>query len=254
MSQTYLEITGDDVRFVADAHFRSAHDPTEAARRRRFIAFVGSLTAGTTLFLLGDIFDFYFEYRHVVSNRYLDVFAALINATARGVDLHFLGGNHDFWVGRSAEREFGMTLHRDRILLSAQGRRIVCAHGDLVQPGDYGYKMLKTVIRNPVVIGASRWIHPDLLDAVASKVSHGSRAIQRENHERQAIALVDYAHRHYFGAGNDAFIMGHIHHPLHEVRNGRDFMILGDWIKDFTYGRLAGGKLSLERFTEPSTD
>jgi UDP-2,3-diacylglucosamine hydrolase len=253
MPPAYLEIPGGDVRFVADAHFRSARIDGEASRRLLFISFVESLPGGAVLFLLGDIFDFYFEYRRVVSNRYLDIFAALSAASARGVRLHFLGGNHDFWVGRTAEREFGLEVHHDEILVASQGRRIRCAHGDLLMPGDRGYKMLKSVIRNPVVIGLSRWIHPDLLDAVASGVSHGSRSIKRENHERQARGLVDYAHRHFFDRGNDAFIMGHVHHPLHDVRDGHDFMILGDWIKDFTYGRLANGTLSLERFTDPST-
>jgi len=254
MPPPYLDITRRDVRFVADAHFRNARSDGEARRRRRFVAFLDSLPAGTALFLLGDIFDFYFEYRSVISSRYLDLYAALVSAAGRGVEMHFLGGNHDFWVGRSAEREFGMRVHRDEIRVACQGRRIVCAHGDLVMPGDYGYKMLKTVIRNRAVIGVSRWIHPDLLDAIASAVSHGSRSIKRENHEAQARGLVDYAHAHFFAGGNDAFIMGHIHYPLHDVRGGHDFMIVGDWIEDFTYGRLEDGRLSLERFTDPSTD
>jgi len=250
----FTEIRGEDLRFLADTHFRSSRIEAEAPRRRRFIAFLDSLPAGAVVFLLGDIFDFYFEYRRVVSNRYLDVFSAIERSTTRGVEVHFLGGNHDFWVGRFAERELGIQVHRDEIRLSAQGRRIVCAHGDLVMPRDFGYKLLKSIIRNPVVVEVSRWIHPDILDAIASGVSHGSRRIQNDDQEERARTMAEYAHRHFFQRGNDAFIMGHVHHPLLDVRDGREFLILGDWIRDFTYGRLSGGKLSLESFKDPSTD
>lgn len=247
----YLEIHGTDVRFLADTHFRDPGDENERGRRARFLAFLDSLEPGTALFLLGDVFDFYFEYRHVVSNRYFDVFAGLLRTTRRGVGVHFLGGNHDFWVGDFARRELGLELHRDRILVRAQGRRILCAHGDLLVPGDYGYKVLKSVLRNRAVIALARWIHPDLFDAVATGVSHGSRAMQRRDGvEEQARAMAAHAHRRLFEYGNDAVIMGHIHHPVLDSRDGRDAVILGDWITHFTYARLHDGILSLESFED----
>jgi UDP-2,3-diacylglucosamine hydrolase len=248
MPASYLEIHQTDLRFLADTHFRDPLDDSERERRRRFLAFLDSLQPDSALFLLGDIFDFYFEYRHVVSNRYLDVYAGLSRTTARGVEVHFLGGNHDFWVGDFARRELGMRVHQDEIRVSAQGRRVVCAHGDLVVPRDWGYKILKTVLRNRAVIAAARWVHPDLFDALATGVSYGSRAMQATVAEERARAVASHAHRHFFARGNDAFVMGHIHHPLVDTRDGRDFVILGDWISDFTYARLCGGSLTLETF------
>jgi UDP-2,3-diacylglucosamine hydrolase len=251
METRYIQIDAPELTFMADTHFRSAAIEGEAARRRRFVAFLRSLAPGTVLFLLGDIFDFYFEYRRVVSNRYIELFAELAAASQRGVALHFLGGNHDFWVGSFAQRELGIRLHRDEILVEAQGRRLVCAHGDLVMPRDWGYKILKSIIRNGLVIGASKWIHPDLMDAIAAGVSHGSRRLQGDTQEPRAREVAEFAHRGFFDRGNDVFVMGHVHFPLHDVRDGREFVILGDWITSFTYARLAGGKLTLERF-EPS--
>jgi UDP-2,3-diacylglucosamine hydrolase len=248
MASTFLDIDAPDLVFMADTHFRSAWMDGEGSRRRRFVALLESLEPGTALFLLGDIFDFYFEYRRVVSNRYIELFAAVAAAASRGVEIHFLGGNHDFWVGRFAEQELGVRLHRDEILVEAQGRRVVCAHGDLVMPRDWGYKILKSVIRNPWVIGASKWIHPDLMDAIAAGVSHGSRRLQGDTQRQRALDVAEHAHRSFFARGNDIFIMGHIHFPLHDVREGREFVILGDWITAFTFAKLTGGNLTLETF------
>lgn len=245
-SDTTLVLRSPDIRIVADTHFRDPHARDEAERRERFIRFLDGLPAGCVLFLLGDIFDFYFEYRSVVSLRYLDICAAIRRATARGIPVHFLGGNHDYWVGEVFARELGVVIHERDILIEAQGRRVLLAHGDLVMPHDYGYKILKGVIRNKFVVGLSRVIHPDLLDAIAGGVSHGSRKYFNVPQEKRARAVMAYAWDHFFVRGNDAFVMGHVHYPLHETKNGREFMILGDWIEHYTYARLTNGRLRLE--------
>ena len=156
---TTLVLRSPDIRILADTHFRDARIPGEAERRDRFIRFLDGLPSNCVLFLLGDIFDFYFEYRSVVSRRYLDeVFST----------------------------ELGVVIHERDILVEAQGRRILLAHGDLVMPRDYGYKLLKGVIRNKFVIGLARAIHPDLLDAIAGGVSHGSRTYLTMPQEKRA--------------------------------------------------------------------
>ncbi len=242
----FFELDATDIRIVADTHFRDRSAAGEPERRDRFIRFLDSLPPRTFLVLLGDIFDFYFEYRSVVTRRYLDIFEAIERCRRRGIPVHFLGGNHDYWVGEFFSRDLGIVVHRREILIAAQGRRVVLAHGDLVMPRDYGYKMLKSVIRNPVVIELARWIHPDLLDAIARGVAHGSRAYFSVPQEKRARAVAEHAWTRFFERGNDAFVMGHVHYPLHETRDGREFMILGDWIEHFTYGRLSNGRLRLE--------
>lgn len=242
----FLPVAATDIRVVADTHFRDLAVPGEKERRARFTRFLASLPPGTFLVLLGDIFDFYFEYRSVVTRRYLDLYEALDACRRSGVGLHFLGGNHDHWVGDFFTRDLGITVHQTEIRIAAQGRRVVFAHGDLVMPRDYGYKVLKSVIRNRGVIAASRCIHPDLLDAVARGVAHGSRQYFNVPQEKRARAVEAHAWDHFFLRGNDAFVMGHVHYPMHETRDGREFMIVGDWLEHFTYGRLSGGRLRLE--------
>lgn len=248
---SFVPLAADDVLFVADTHFRDRSNPAEAARRSRFLRFLESVPAGCALFLLGDIFDFYFEYRSVVSNRYFDLFCGLRRCTERGVRLHFIGGNHDHWAGRFLSEEVGVEIHTTEILFEAQGRRVVCSHGDLVMPRDWGYKILKTVIRNPLVVVASRWIHPDLLDAIAGAVSNGSRAVGGRSQEAGAQRLSDWAHERFFDRGNDIYVMGHVHHALRDERAGREFLIVGDWFRAATYARLYEGSITLETFTDP---
>jgi UDP-2,3-diacylglucosamine hydrolase len=245
-ADTPLVLASPDIRIVADTHFRDARDPGESERRARFVRFLDGLPSGSVLFLIGDIFDFYFEYRSVVSQRYLDLYAAILRTTGRGIPVHFLGGNHDHWVGKFFTGDLGMVVHEKEILIEAQGRRILLAHGDLVMPGDYGYKLLKNVIRNNFVIGLARLIHPDVLDAIATGVSHGSRKYLTIPQEKRARAVMAHAWDHFYQKGNDAFVMGHVHYPMHETRDGREFVILGDWMEHYTYARLTNGRLRLE--------
>jgi len=245
----YIEIPDNDIRFAADLHFRSPEIAGEAQRRDRFIRFLRGLPDDSVLFLLGDVFDFYFEYRSVVCKRFVDLFAAFMGCRERGVKMHFIGGNHDYWVGDFITKDLGMTVHQNEILVSAQGRKIVCAHGDLVMPRDAGYRFLRLIIRNRLVIAISRWIHPDILDAISRGVASGSRAITKKPQDVKAREMAEIAHRDFFSRGNDIFVMGHVHHPLLDSRDGKEFMLVGDWISNFTYGRLCDGKLTLERFT-----
>jgi len=237
-----------EIRFVGDTHFRDPSLEGEPERRQLFFEFLDSIPTGTALYLIGDIFDFYFEYRSAVHNRHQDLLRALGACGQRGVELHFIGGNHDYWVGRFFIEETGCHVHENEIRFEAQGRRVVVSHGDLVMPRDLGYKVLKTVIRNRGVIAASRWIHPDLMERIARGVSDGSRSMRRPDQEQRARTLTDWAHEKFFTRGNDVYVMGHVHYPVHDVREGREFLIVGDWIDGSTYGLLADGRLSLETF------
>ncbi len=237
------------VVFMADAHFGSRQLADDLDRQARFFRFLESLPGDTHLFLLGDLFDFYFEYGSVVDKRFVRLLAQLRAARDRGVRLHFIGGNHDHWVGKQFRSLLDVEVYREEIRFSAQGRKVVCAHGDLVMPRDYGYKVLKTVIRNSMVVGLSRWIHPDLLAGIAERVSSGSRNFMPKPQDERARMMSEHAHQHFFKRGNDAFIMGHVHWPHHDRRDSNDFFIVGDWITQFTYVELVDGTFWQKTFT-----
>jgi UDP-2,3-diacylglucosamine hydrolase len=244
----YIAISNPDVYFVADAHFRQSGSAEEAPRRQLFIRFLEGVPAGSGVMLLGDIFDYYFEHRAVIPKGYFDVCNALHECTKRNVDLHFIGGNHDYWVGDFFPAEIGIRVHPDDFLLDVQGRRICCSHGDNHIPGEPGYKVLRAIMRNRATIWVAKLLHPDLMDAIATRVSSGSKKRKRFTPQNTAERLADLAPAQFFNRGNDGFVMGHVHYPLHRSHDGRDFIVVGDWITHFTYARLTGGRLTLETY------
>ena len=145
--------------------------------------------------------------------------------------------------------DLGITVHTNEILIETQGRRAVLAHGDLVMPDDFGYKVLKSIIRNKVVIGVSKWIHPDLMDRIANKVATTSRKYKSGAQETRAKTVVELGFKRFYDRGNDIFVMGHVHTALHEKQGEREFVLVGDWFDHFTYAKLADGVLTLETFS-----
>jgi UDP-2,3-diacylglucosamine hydrolase len=188
-----------------------------------------------------------------VSKRYFDIYHALYRCASRGVQLHYVGGNHDFWVDNFFERDVGMKVHDEEILLEAQGRRVRCVHGDNFIPNDSVYRTIRSIIRNSAVVRATKVVfHPDLMDAIAARVSDRGKKRNQRSQVEMASQLAEIAHDEFFTKDNDCFIMGHVHYPLHHVKDGKEFMILGDWVSHFTYGKLRDGKLTLEPFKDQS--
>ena len=254
MTDPYKKISASETIFVADSHFRDRRLPGEARRRAAFARLLEAVPSDGAVILLGDIFDFYFEYASVVSKRYFDIYNALYQCSSRGVDVHFLGGNHDYWFNNFLQDEIGVTSHGEHLFAECQGRRIWCTHGDLFMPGNQSYKTIRSILRNRHVIAAAKIIHPDLMDAIAKRVSYGSKSRNRGSIEDMAKQLAERPTHQFFSRTNDVFAMGHVHYPLHQRKNGNDFLIVGDWITQFTYGKMKDGRISLETFSSEVTD
>jgi UDP-2,3-diacylglucosamine hydrolase len=234
------------VCFISDAHLDSGPDSQE---RGRLLArlLTDRRDELSHLYVLGDLFDFWFEYRHAIPKGGFAVLRALADLSAAGVRVSYLGGNHDFWCGSFLEREIGATVHPGPIRVEHQGRRIYLAHGDGIVPGDTGYRILKAVLRHPLAIALYRLVHPDLGIPLAHRVSAWSRRHTRE----RAFYVARYS-RHVagprFAAGDDAVVVGHVHDPMHFRDDaGRDFLIVGDWLELFTCVTLREGRFRLER-------
>jgi len=227
--------------FLSDVHLGAGKKAAADARAARLLAFLEQRApAARQLFVLGDLFDFWFEYRHAVPKAHLRILSALDRLNAGGTRVTFLGGNHDFWAGPYLAREFGIAVLDGPVRVTVGGRQLALMHGDGLARGDLGYKMLKRVLRSPLAIGAYRAVHPDLGIPFALWTSSGSRRSRDENKVDREWLYRQLALPR-FAEGADGVLTGHYHHPTHFVREGRDFLVLGDWVVHSTFARLADG-------------
>jgi UDP-2,3-diacylglucosamine hydrolase len=236
------------VYFIADAHLGQGSAESNRTRERDLLAFLDRVgEERAALYVNGDLFDFWFEYRHAIPKRFVSVLQALGELRRRGVPVTYVGGNHDFWIGNYLSRELDVVFTDGALALELQGRKIFLAHGDGLGPGDHGYKLLKRVLRNPLARGLYRWIHPDLGIPLASAFSHSSRR-HAPRPDRTDAELVERLARPRWSEGFDAVILGHLHRRVHHRENGAEFLILGDWLTGRTYAKLAEGRFSLLEF------
>jgi UDP-2,3-diacylglucosamine hydrolase len=233
----------DAVFFLSDTHF-TYHTTTagEKEKRRRFLDFLRSIRGARRLYLVGDTFDFWFEYESVIPRFYGDILLGLHETRSSGTDIFIMGGNHDHWLGSYLSDTLGIVVLPAKTTLDLQGKHVTVTHGDTLLPGDYGYKTLKTIIRSRPVVAASRCIHPDVLFRVARWFSQVSRERDPAKTERSARMMGERAEHEFLRGGTDLFIMGHIHYPLMRRYGDKAFVILGDWETHCTYLKLENGE------------
>jgi UDP-2,3-diacylglucosamine hydrolase len=237
---------GETVFFVSDTHFKcDAVSIEERTKRDRFFDFLARIDGASKLYLMGDIFDFWFEYRSVVPRFYHDVLDALSSLRKSGTEVYIAGGNHDYWLGPYISEALGFNILPTLVTHEIQGLKITMTHGDNLLPRDLAYKTLKSVIRSRPAIALARTLHPDALYGFARRFSRASKGITEKKTERAAKTLLSKAPGAFFRWGNDAFVMGHIHYPCLEHFGERTFVILGDWERNCSYLKITEGRLSL---------
>ena len=247
-----LSIERGPIYFVSDVHLGAKIGPEE---RESWLLDLLKEVPGQAgaLFVLGDLFEFWFEYRHAIPKGTFRIARALADAVDSGVPVVYLGGNHDFWLGSYLRDELGVQVSLEPITVRLHGRTVHLAHGDGLGPGDNGYKVLKAVLRNPLAIAGYRSIHPDLGIPLGYGVSSLSR---RHTQAREVLLpkiLRDVARPRIQGEVS-AMVMGHVHEPAHFRGDGRDFLIIGDWIENFTHVRMIDGEFRLLRRNGESYD
>lgn len=245
-----------NVYFLADAHLGSLAVPHRREQERRLVRFLDEVKqkAGA-IYMLGDMFDFWFEYRNVVPRGFTRFLGKVSELTDAGVEVHFFTGNHDLWCLDYLERECGMTVHRGALTLEMGDRTFFLAHGDGLGDDDRLFRLLRHVFHNGICQWAFRWLHPDigvrfgLGWAKSSRLRHGSDTPYKGEGEEP---LVQFAKKYLAGhPGIDYFIFGHRHIELELALNRQTrIIVLGDWISQFTYAVFDGEALRLENYTE----
>ncbi len=231
--------------FISDLHIGAQADFKNAEQFRKLISFFNFLKqTPTELFIVGDLFDFWFEYKHVVPAKPFPLLFELAKLIEAGVPIHFQRGNHDCWLRNFLNEQLNFIIHPDEFSINLNSKNIYLFHGDGIAKRDKGYRFLKKIFRNRLNIFLYRWLHPDIgipLAKLASRTSrqHTSKKIYDHTSEYLTFA------QNKFDQGADIVIVGHTHQPALTKFNDKLLVNLGDWIHNFSYGLLEGASFSL---------
>ncbi len=234
--------------FISDVHL-GARDNDEQRKHDYLLSFLEKVKEnGSHLYIVGDLFDFWFEYKHVIPKHYFKVLYKLRQLVENKIHVQYLAGNHDFALGAFLEDSIGVQTSLDDHSCTVGNKRFYLFHGDGVAKNDSGYRFLKRILRHPFNQKFFKLLHPDWGVAFAKAVSGSSRKYtdqKKDDHVEQDY--IEFAENH-FKEGYDYVIMGHRHNPVVH-KNGRHVYInLGDWIEHFTYAYFDGEHLELRFF------
>lgn len=233
------------IYFIADAHLGSEPLEKEKLKEQHLYSFLENFPrANSRLIICGDLFDFWFEYRHVVPRRYFRILAQLQRLSQDGVPMDYLAGNHDFWLGSFLQEEIGINLHPDDMIITQEKQRIYVRHGDGLMKKDHLYRLLKKILRFRPNVFLYRLLHPDCGIPLALFFSHLSREAAKKEATYDDADYRAYA-REKLRQGFQGVVLGHSHIAALEYYPHGWYLNPGDWMRSFTYGVLLKGKPKL---------
>lgn len=235
------------IYFISDCHFGLQNKQKEREKESRLFSFLDEIQDDAEeLFILGDLFDYWFEYKHVVPKGFHRILTRLEQFTEKGIAVHLIVGNHDFWLGKRFTEETGVHIYYEPVSVTFNGKRFYLHHGDGLNDGDTGYKILRSILRNKTNIFLYRLLHPDLGISLARRSSQTSR----NNRSNNGLVLEQEALREFakkkLAGGYDYVIMGHDHTPEQLTIDNRQYSNLGDWITHFSYAVFDGNTVELK--------
>ena len=240
--------------FASDFHLGVPTHAKSLEREKRIIAWLDSIKEDAkSIYLLGDIFDFWFEYKTVVPKGYVRLLAKLANLVDDGIEINIIRGNHDMWMYDYLPKEIGVNILEDKTILSENGKQIFLAHGDGLGPGDLGYKLIKKVFASKICQWLFARLHPNFGIGIAQFWSRKSRIANQEKPDpflgEEKEWLVSYCKRKQNEMDIDYFVFGHRHLPLEiDIDKKTKYINLGDWIHHNSYAVFDEEELTLQYF------
>jgi UDP-2,3-diacylglucosamine hydrolase len=245
-------LAGDKYYFIADVHL-GLHPVKESNEREKLlVSWLDSIKHDIReLFLVGDIFDFWHEYKRVVPRGFIRFLGKLAEISDLGVTIHFFTGNHDIWVNDYLPDEIGLQIHREHIVREINGLKLFIGHGDGLGSGDTGYKLLKLFFTSRILQWLFARLHPNFALWFGQRWSRTSRfakgyiaePYRGDDKELQVV----FARKKLKSEHFDYFIFGHRHVPFEIQLSEKSKIInLGDWINNFSYVVIDGNKLELK--------
>ena len=245
---------GKKIYFSSDNHLGAPTHAASLPREKIFVNWLDSIKHDAeVIFLLGDLFDFWFEYKKVVPKGFVRTLGKLAELRDSGIQIYFFVGNHDLWMGDYFEKELNIPVYHNPKEFIFNNKHFFIGHGDGKGPGDKGYKRMKKVFTNPFFQWLFRWIHPDIGVRIAQHLSVKNKLISGEDDKEflgeEKEWLAQYSKRKLENNHFDYFIFGHRHLPM-KIKVGETSMYynLGDWINHYTYGVFDGEKFELKNY------
>lgn len=252
---THIKVPeGKKIYFSSDNHLGAPTQKESLPREKRFVAWLDNIKDdAAAIFLLGDLFDFWFEYKKVVPKGFTRTLGKLAEISDSGIPIYYFVGNHDLWMNGYFEEELNIPVfHKPQEFFFNQTSFLI-GHGDGLGPGDKGYKRMKKVFTNPFSKWLFRWLHPDLGVRLAQYMSVKNKLISGDEDEKflgeDKEWLIQYCKRKLQENHRDYFVFGHRHLPLEiHLEPNSKYINLGDWISYYTYGVFDGKKMELKTF------
>ena len=243
--------TGKKVYFLSDFHLGAPNEVESRKREDRLVRFLQDARKDAgVIFIVGDIFDFWFEYKTVVPKGFVRILGTLAQIADEGIELHIFTGNHDLWMQDYLSKELNAKLYFEPQQFTIHNKQFLIGHGDGLGPGDNGYKRLKKIFTNPICQWLFRWLHPDAGIQLANYFSRKSRA-KTGNADELFLGedkewLILYAKEQAKTMAVDYFIFGHRHYAIDLRLNEKSrYINLGDWIRLNTYAVFDGKDVQL---------
>ncbi len=239
------------VYFASDFHLGAGGKEASRSREKVIVAWLESISADArTLYLVGDVFDYWFEYQWSIPKGYVRLLGMLARMIDAGIAVHFLKGNHDMWVYDYFTDEIGMQVHEEEVLATMGGKRFYIAHGDGLGEGERNYKIVRSVLRNSGMQKLYSRLHPSWGLRLMKVMSARSRSRHGAPKSSVHDLPIAYANQYLKNHEVDYFIMGHRHEPMdYLLANGRSrYLNLGDWLTHCTYAVWDGTDVRLTQF------
>lgn len=246
---------GKKVYFASDFHLGAPAGIESQKREKKIINWLNSIkNDAQVLFLVGDIFDFWFEYKYTIPKGFIRLQGKLAELIDSGIEVHFFTGNHDMWMFSYFEEELGVKIHRKPIQININNKKIFLGHGDGLGPGDFKYKLLKKIFSNTICQWLFARLHPNLSFLIANRWSKTSRANNADNDEKflnEDEWLYQYCLEILKTEQFDLFVFGHRHLALDIILNQNSrYINLGEWFKICSYAVHDGENIQLNYFNE----
>jgi UDP-2,3-diacylglucosamine hydrolase len=242
------------VYFASDQHLGAPTQKASLPREKKFVAWLEEIKKDAdAIFILGDLFDFWFEYKTVVPKGFVRVLGKLAEIRDSGTPIYFFVGNHDLWMNDYFEKELNIPVFHAPQEFLINNKKFLIGHGDGLGPGDKGYKRMKKVFTFPLFKWMFKWLHPDLGVKIGQYLSVKNKLISGNEDENYLGDdnewLVQYCKQKLTEKHYDYFIFGHRHLPLEiQLQENSKYINLGDWIKYFTFGSYNKTEFKLTNF------